>query len=149
MRFPTIAIYVAMFALAGAAIVFFTGRGPGPLAPIENDAPIPPSEARVPPQLTFAPVFQPCAHCHEVGDRARTSSGPVLNGVVGRKAGTRDDYPYSAAMKDSRIVWTQANLQRFLKGPGAVVPGTRMAVGGFADEKIGPIIEFLRKNSSP
>ena len=102
------------------------------------------AEAHVPPKLTFTPVFEPCAHCHEIGEGARTSSGPVLNGIVGRKAGSRDDYPYSQAMKESGIVWSEANLRQFLQSPGAMVEGTRMAIGGLSDDMIGPLIEFLK-----
>ena len=63
-----------------------------------------------------------CTQCHTIGGVA---AGPNLAGVVGRKAGTTD-YPYTAAMKGSGIVWTPANLQRYLANPPAMVPGTAM-----------------------
>jgi cytochrome c len=73
-----------------------------------------------------------CTQCHMMG---AVAAGPNLAGVVGRKAGTTD-YPYTAAMKSSGIVWTPANLQRYLANPPAVVPGTAMTgvtVPGAAD----------------
>ena len=63
-----------------------------------------------------------CTQCHTIGGVA---AGPNLAGVVGRKAGTTD-YPYTAAMKGAGIVWTPANLQRYLANPPAMVPGTAM-----------------------
>ncbi len=33
-----------------------------------------------------------CKTCHQFGEGAKNSIGPVLNGVVGRKAGTYADY---------------------------------------------------------
>ena len=133
---------VGILLIAGAVFAIAGGFGNG-TANVGSDS-LRTAVARMPPKLTFTPVFEPCAHCHEIGDGARTSSGPVLNGIVGRKAGARDDYPYSQAMKDSGIVWTEANLQRFLESPGAVVSGTRMAVGGFSEDQIDPIIDFLK-----
>ena len=134
---------IGVLVLAAGAAVLVAG-GERPPTPSLSNARLAAAEAHVPPKLTFQPVFEPCAHCHEIGEGARTSSGPVLNGIVGRKAGSRGDYPYSQAMKDSAIVWTEANLRKFLESPGAMVAGTRMAIGGLSDERIGPLIEFLK-----
>jgi cytochrome c len=64
-----------------------------------------------------------CSQCHTMGG---VSQGPDLTGVVGRKAGTSPDYPYSAAMKASGLTWTAANLERYLANPQGVVPGAAM-----------------------
>jgi cytochrome c len=64
-----------------------------------------------------------CTQCHTIG---AVAAGPNLAGVVGRKAGSLPDYPYTAQMKGSGLVWTGANLERFLANPAAVVPGTAM-----------------------
>jgi cytochrome c len=66
-----------------------------------------------------------CAQCHTMGS---VGEGPNLAGVVGRKAGSSPDFPYTAAMKASGLTWTPANLARFLTNPQAVVPGTAMIV---------------------
>ena len=70
-----------------------------------------------------------CALCHsaEAGDNGG-AQGPNLQGVLGRKAGSSDDYAYTAALKNSGIVWDAASLQRFLENPTGVVPGTAMVV---------------------
>ena len=66
-----------------------------------------------------------CTQCHTIGGMAQ---GPNLAGVVGRKAGTSPGFPYTAALKASGLTWTPANLERFLAGPQALVPGTAMTV---------------------
>jgi cytochrome c len=52
--------------------------------------------------------------------------GPSLHGVIGRKAGSLPDYPYSDAMKNSSVVWDEAALDRFIENPDAVVSGNKM-----------------------
>ncbi len=46
--------------------------------------------------------------------------------MVGRQAGTVADYAYSPALKASGLTWDQANLDRWLTNPQALVPGTKM-----------------------
>lgn len=102
---------------------------------------------RIPPSKTFSRIFEPCAHCHEIGDGARQSAGPILNDIIGRKAAS-EPYPYSKAMRDSGLTWTEEVLRRFIRSPGEVVPGTRMVFGGLPDEKIGPLIDFLKSGAT-
>ncbi len=70
-----------------------------------------------------------CALCHsaEAGDNGG-AQGPNLQGVLGRKAGSSDDYAYTAALKNSGIVWDGASLQNFLANPTGVVPGSAMVI---------------------
>ena len=80
-------------------------------------------------------VFKKCHACHNVGEDAHNAVGPVLNGVVGRKAGTYPGYNYSDANKNSGITWTVANLKEYLTNPQKMVPGTKMAFPGLPEEK--------------
>jgi cytochrome c len=66
-----------------------------------------------------------CTQCHTIGGIAQ---GPNLAGVVGRKAGASPGFPYTAALKASGLTWTPANLERFIAGPQALIPGTAMTV---------------------
>lgn len=66
-----------------------------------------------------------CAMCHLP---AGAGQGPSLTGVVGRKAGMLRGFAYTPALKASGLTWTSATLDRFLTNPGALVPGTAMAV---------------------
>lgn len=89
-------------------------------------------------------AFSVCKACHKVGDGAKNGVGPVLNGVVGRPAGTAEGYNYSDAMKNSGITWDEANLAEYLKNPKAKVAGNKMAFPGVKDDaKIADIIAFL------
>jgi cytochrome c len=78
-------------------------------------------------------VFGRCAICHSDTRGAPARIGPNLFGVVGRKAATQPDFSYSAALKNSGIVWTPANLDKWISGPPAMVPGNRMAFAGISD----------------
>ena len=80
-------------------------------------------------------VFKKCHACHNVGEGAKNSVGPELNGVVGRKAGSVEGYNYSEANKGSGITWDVATLDVYLKDPKAKVPGTKMAFPGLPNDK--------------
>ena len=91
-------------------------------------------------------VFAKCKICHQIGEGAKNFVGPVLNGVVGRKAGTYPDYHYSEANKNSGITWTEAELKKYLKDPKAVVPGTKMVFPGLQSEQdIDNVIAYLKQ----
>jgi cytochrome c len=87
-------------------------------------------------------VFHKCQVCHQLGKNA---VGPNLVGVVGRKAGTEPGYNYSDALKNSGITWDDANLNAWLEGPKAKVPGTKMLFPGLKDANDrANVIEFLK-----
>jgi cytochrome c len=89
-------------------------------------------------------VFSRCRACHQIGENAHNAVGPSLNGVVGRKAGTFADYPYSDANKNSGLTWDVATLTEYLKGPRAKVPGTKMIFPGLTKPTdIANVIAFL------
>jgi len=77
-------------------------------------------------------VFQACAACH--GDGSGGDLGPSLVGVIGRKAGSREDFRYSAAMTRAGFAWDEATLIAFVRDPRSVVAGTRMPFGGLDNE---------------
>ncbi len=79
--------------------------------------------------------FLVCRACHQIGPSAKIAVGPVLNGVVGRKAGTYPGYAYSSANKDSNITWTPDELDKYLANPQAVVPHTKMIYPGLKDDQ--------------
>ena len=79
--------------------------------------------------------FVVCRACHQIGPGAKTTVGPVLNGVVGRKAGTYPGYQYSEANRDSGLTWTPEELDKYLASPQKVVPHTKMIFPGLKDEQ--------------
>ena len=91
-------------------------------------------------------VFAKCKICHQVGEGAKNAVGPVLNGVVGRKAGSEEGYNYSTANKGSGLTWDDATLKQYLKNPRAMVPGTKMIFPGISSEKdIEDVIAYLKQ----
>ena len=91
-------------------------------------------------------VFAKCKVCHQIGENAKNFVGPVLNGVVGRHAGTYPGYNYSEANKNSGITWDEATLKVYLKNPQAKVPGTKMVFPGLSsDEDIANVIAYLKQ----
>ena len=91
-------------------------------------------------------TFVICRACHQIGPGAQNAVGPVLNGVVGRKAGTYPGYEYSSANKNSGIVWTPQELNTYLTDPQKVVPGTKMIFPGLkSPEQRANVIAFLEQ----
>jgi cytochrome c len=78
-------------------------------------------------------AFAACAACHSAQAGAASGIGPNLHGVVGRKAAALEGFAYSAALKGSGITWSESELDAFLAGPAAKVPGTSMAAGAVSD----------------
>jgi cytochrome c len=91
-------------------------------------------------------VFAVCKACHQIGETAKNAVGPVLNGVIGRKAGTYHDYSYSEANKNSGLIWDEATFRDYIKDPRAKIPGTKMIYPGLKDEqKTGDLLAFLKQ----
>jgi cytochrome c len=91
-------------------------------------------------------TFAQCRACHQVGPTAKNAVGPVLNGLFGRKSGTVEGYNYTAANKDSGIVWDEATFTDYIKDPKAKIPGTKMVYAGLKDEqRIKDLIAYLKQ----
>ncbi|WP_339109939.1 c-type cytochrome [Thioclava sp. GXIMD4216] len=76
-----------------------------------------------------------CQRCHSV-DADRASYGPLLEKVVGRKAGSYGDYPYSDALKQANFVWTPGALRAWMEDNDAFIPGTKMRHVGIVDPTV-------------
>jgi cytochrome c len=71
-------------------------------------------------------------------------------GLFGRRAGSVPGFVYSAAMRNSGIVWSEATLDRFLQGPRQMVPGTKMTYAGVPDpQERADLIAYLRQATNP
>jgi cytochrome c len=97
-------------------------------------------------------VFKKCRACHEIGPNARNKVGPILTGIVGRKAGSIEGFPYSPANKKAGHdgwVWTEEKLLQYLANPRQTMPGNRMAFAGLADEQDrADLLAYLKKFSA-
>lgn len=89
-------------------------------------------------------VFLQCRACHQVGDAAKNMIGPVLNGLIGRHSGAVEGYSYSAANKNSGLIWDEATFRDYIRDPKAKIPGTKMVYAGVKDEKkVSDLIAYL------
>lgn len=88
---------------------------------------------------------QRCAGCHSL-DANRI--GPMHRGVVGRRAGSVKEFAYSDALRKSKLTWNEANLDRWLANPEALVPGQRMGYSVAAAADRADLIAYLRRETS-
>jgi len=88
-------------------------------------------------------VYARCAACHAL---AQNRVGPKHCGLFGRTSGSVPNFEYSAAMKQSHIVWNAQTLDRFLASPLKMVPGTAMTYDGVPDAADrADLIAYLRE----
>src|SRR5260370_4862191 len=73
-------------------------------------------------QQTFNNACRTC-HTTKEGDNRL---GPNLHNIIGREAGSLQNYGYSSAMKGADFVWDKEKLDRFIAKPDEVVPGNNM-----------------------
>ena len=77
--------------------------------------------------------FDACTGCHSINPDGRSSAGPNLFGVTGRKAGAAPGYPYSRALAEADLTWDAASMDAFLADPDAYLPGSDMRRGQVRD----------------
>ena len=96
-------------------------------------------------------VFKKCSACHMIASGGKNMIGPNLWNVIGRTAGSVNDYKYSKAMIAYGKKWTFEEMNSYLIKPQAYVKGTKMAFAGLRKEKDrASVILFMNsKSSSP
>ena len=110
-----------------------------------DDAPAP-AAAKAGDPAAGEKVFTKCRACHQIGETAKNSVGPELNGVIGRHSGSVPDYNYSEANKNSGLTWDEPTFREYIKNPKAKVPGTKMIFAGLTREKdIDDIVAYLEQ----
>jgi glucose/arabinose dehydrogenase/cytochrome c2 len=72
---------------------------------------------------------QQCALCHSAQPNDNGGAqGPNLHGILARRAASGEAFSYTKALRRSNLTWDAATLDRFLKSPSTVVPGSAMAI---------------------
>ena len=85
-----------------------------------------------------------CAACHALD---HNKAGPMLGGVIGRKAGTVPGYNYSPAMLASGLTWSADDLDRWLAHPREFIPGARMPIKILDPSTRRDIIAYLEEET--
>ncbi|WP_083098297.1 c-type cytochrome [Pseudophaeobacter leonis] len=95
-----------------------------------------------------ANVFKKCKACHKVGEGAKHSTGPLLNGIVGAAVGQAGGFKYSKGMRaagETGLVWTEEELAAFLTKPRKYMKGTKMSFAGLRKEAdIEAVVTYLK-----
>jgi len=96
-------------------------------------------------------LFRACAFCHTLTPDGGNRAGPTLWNLFGRPAGAVDGYRYSAALKDSGIVWNEDTVARLFEvGPDAMTPGSKMPLQTIpsASDRA-DLVAYLKAATSP
>jgi cytochrome c len=88
-----------------------------------------------------------CSMCHTVaGNSPYNKMGPDLHSLFGRKAGSLQGYEFSAALRNSGIIWREQTLNAYLQNPHKKVPGVKMPFLGISDKTVrADVIDYLRQ----
>ena len=93
-------------------------------------------------------VFKKCTACHQIAADGKNMIGPNLWSVIGRTAGSVNDYKYSKAMIAYGKEWTFEEMNSYLIKPQAYIKGTKMAFAGLRKDKDrASVILYLNQNS--
>lgn len=94
-------------------------------------------------------AMQRCGQCHRIETKSEVitanNQGLSLVGVFGRQIGSREEFEYSEAMKETEGVWTEELLYSFAVDAMLTIPGTRMRWhDGWTDEEVAHIVAYFK-----
>ena len=95
-------------------------------------------------------VFNQCRACHSIEQGGRNGVGPNLHAVVGRKAGSIENFRYSASLREKAeggLAWDEDTLRAYIANPKAVIPAGSMSYPGLRNEQqLNDLIAYLKAN---
>ncbi|MGJ7460230.1 c-type cytochrome [Halomonas sp. MA07-2] len=103
----------------------------------------PPTTASDPDRIQGERLFRSqCVGCHSLAPGVHIA-GPSLNGLIGRPAGSLENFGYSPVLEAADFVWDAETLDAFLAGPADFLPGNRMVLWGLTEGPRRQIIRYL------
>ncbi len=98
-------------------------------------------------------VFKKCKACHKIGVDAKHGTGPHLNNIYGRIAGSLQDYKkYSKNIKsagENGLIWNLETLSSFIENPKIYLKGTKMNFKGIKKSSdINALLEYIKATAS-
>jgi cytochrome c len=87
-----------------------------------------------------------CTTCHTVNEGGANRIGPNLFGVFGSIAGARPTgFNYSAAIRESGVVWNEETLDQWLTRPRSLIADARMGFPGLSNaDQRADVIAYLK-----
>ena len=90
-----------------------------------------------------------CIACHSAeADDGGGAQGPSLIGVLGRAVASDKEFSYTKELRESKLVWDPATLERFLTAPDKVVPGTMMVIAVAEQSDRDNLIAYFKRVAS-
>ena len=97
--------------------------------------------------------FLHCNSCHVVSESDPPpfgdNLGPHLENLIGRPAGSVDDFEYTEALQSLDLVWDEETLDQWLQAPQALVPDMCAPFDGIAKpEHRKALIAYLKASGN-
>ena len=92
-----------------------------------------------------------CSICHTLTRDGANRAGPTLYGLFGRRIGSLPGYPYSEALKQLDVVWTEETVSKLFElGPDEYTPGSKMPLQKMTDKaQRDALVAFLKAATAP
>lgn len=99
-------------------------------------------------ELQFA---RKCSVCHTLTPDGANRAGPTLYGVFGRRIGALPGYPFSEALKQMDIVWSEETIGKLFElGPEEYTPGSKMPLQKMTDKaQRDALVAYLKAATAP
>lgn len=88
---------------------------------------------------------QQCGTCHTTNLSDPTRQGPSLFKIVGRRAGTAENFRYSSGFAKADFVWDDSRLDAWITNPQGTIPGAVMAYRQAKPEIRAAILSYLKE----
>jgi len=90
-----------------------------------------------------------CSVCHSIDLNHNNKAGPTLHKIMGRKAGSLNDYNYSDALKNANFIWDTVTIRElFEQGPDEFIPGSKMPLQVISQsDDLNALLYYLEKLS--